>query len=161
MARQLELILVADIPSPWEEKAGLPSLTAAAEAALRRESVEGMVEVVLSVVDDEEIRELNARYRQVDAPTDVLSFPLQEAPAGAGDFVQPPDDVLRLGDVVISLPRAEAQAEEYGHSLARELGYLFVHGLLHLLGYEHELEEGRLRMREREEAALAEAGLSR
>ncbi|MHB1416476.1 MAG: rRNA maturation RNase YbeY [Chloroflexota bacterium] len=161
MAKQLELILVADIPSPWEEKVDLPSLTAVAEAALRRESVEGMVEVILSLVDDEEIRELNARYRQVDAATDVLSFPLQEAAAGAGDFVQPPDDVLRLGDVVISLPRAEAQAEEYGHSVARELGYLFVHGLLHLLGYDHELEEGRQRMREREEAALAEAGLTR
>ena len=121
----------------------------------------GAVQVDLTIVTDERIRELNARHRGVDASTDVLSFPLM-APAGTADaFVGPPDGTKHSGDIVISLPRALEQAREYGHSPERELAYLFVHGLLHLLGHDHEEERGRVRMRQREEAALAAIGLTR
>ncbi len=158
MNSQIALQISADIPPSWADEVDLALLSRVAEAALAREGVSGAVELGLTVVDDEEIRELNARYRGVDSATDVLSFPLQNEGDG---FVGPPDGVLRLGDVVISLPRATEQAEEFGHSLARELGYLFVHGLLHLLGYDHEREDERATVRAKEEAALMACGLTR
>ncbi len=158
MGKRIALRISSDVPAKWEDKVDLALLTRIAEVTLRAEGIAGAVEVGLTFVDDDEIRELNATYRGVDSATDVLSFPLQ----GEGDgFVNPPDGVLRLGDIVISLPRATEQAAEYGHPLARELGYLFVHGLLHLLGYDHEQEEERTVMRTKEEAALAACGLTR
>jgi probable rRNA maturation factor len=94
----------------------------------------GRLELSLLLTDDERIRALNHAYRRQDKPTDVLSFPLWEH--------QPPTPpgsaALPLGDIVISLPRAAAQAQELGHSALRETVFLFVHGLLHLLGYDHE-----------------------
>jgi probable rRNA maturation factor len=140
----------------------------AVERALLAEGVEGSVEITLVLTDDDEIRALNDAHRGVDEPTDVLSFPLEGSPrgpfpsggAGSDDgpaFVTPPDLARHLGDVVISFPRAEAQAREYGHSLRRELAYLTVHGALHLLGYDHEGESERAVMRAKEEAALVEA----
>lgn len=161
MSEPLDLQLEVDIPSEWENAFDLAQARAVAAAVLRAEGISGAVAVDLSVVDDEEIEGLNARYRGVAAPTDVLSFPLRESAGEAGGFVEPPDGVLRLGDIVISLPRAMAQAEEYGHSLARECCYLLVHGLLHLLGYDHNTEPERQRMRAKEEAALAAVGLVR
>ncbi len=125
--------------------------------------------VGLSVVNDDEIACLNARHRGIEGPTDVLSFPLDPPPrAGAradgGEpptFVSPPRRRRELGDVVVSYERVLAQAREYGHSAGRELAYLIAHGLLHLLGHDHEVEGERAVMREREEAALAEVGLTR
>lgn len=120
-------------------------------------------EVSLSLVDDERIHELNREYRGVDRPTDVLSFALQEESEeepeiSTGDF-GPADDLL--GDVIISVPRAREQAQEYGHSLARELVYLAVHGTLHLMGYDHEQDEERRAMRRKEEEVMARLGLER
>lgn len=122
------------------------------------------------LVDDAQIRAINRDQRGVDAATDVLSFPAVAYPAGrtARDEARrvrreydPEIDACFLGDFVISLPRARAQAEEYGHSLLRELGYLTAHAILHLLGYDHETDWQREAMREREEAALRRAGLAR
>lgn len=123
-------------------------------------------EVSLSIVDDARIQALNREYRAQDRPTDVLSFPLLApdelaAPAnrpGGREGNEPP---LLLGDVVISLPRAQAQAEAYGHSLARELGFLAVHGTLHLLGYDHDTPEEEARMEAETEAVLGMVGLGR
>ena len=94
--------------------------------------VEG-AEVSLTIGGDELIRELNLKYRGVPDTTDVLSFSFHEGE----DFISPPDGVLHLGEVVISCPQAKRQAREYGHSLERELSLLVVHGVLHLLGYDH------------------------
>lgn len=120
----------------------------------------GPVEVSVALVDEPTIARLNGRYRGVDAPTDVLAFPLDDpgdpAPAPPGEG-QP----RLLGEIVISVPRAVAQAREYGHSVERELGFLAVHGCLHLLGYDHEDEPSRRRMRAREEAALQACRLTR
>lgn len=158
---EVDLEISADLPEGWETEVDLSELSRAAEAALREEGLSGRVEIDIVFVDDEEIRDLNARYRGLDAPTDVLSFPLREAGEGRGGFIGPPDGVQRLGDIVISLPRAVEQAHEFGHSLRREVGYLLVHGLLHLLGYDHETEAERDVMRAKEEAALGRVGLTR
>lgn len=130
-----------------------------AEQVLRLEGVAGPARVGVHLVSDETIRELNRRYRGIDRVTDVLSFPLTER--GAAPFVLPPRAPLDLGDVVVSYARAVEQARQYGHGIERELGYLVAHGVLHLLGYDHETEADRKVMREREEAALAAVGLVR
>ena len=111
------------------------------------------------------IQESNRNMREVDAPTDVLSFPMFELAPGdkpRAEWADPDTDRVWLGDMMISEQRAAAQAEEYGHGLERELAYLAVHSVLHLLGYDH-LDEGPMKaqMRAREEAILAELGLER
>ena len=127
-------------------------------AALAGEGVGGPVVLTLILVDDDEIREINRRHRQIDRPTDVLSFPLID---GTDGFALPPGAPRELGDVVVSYPRAVAQAEEYGHSVERELAYLVVHGVLHILGHDHEIPAEQAVMRAREEAALGAVGLVR
>ncbi|WJH33034.1 rRNA maturation RNase YbeY [Paenibacillus sp. CC-CFT747] len=138
-------------------------------------------EVALTLTDDEGIHRLNKEYRGIDRPTDVLSFPQHEpgedepdinyddleevedldgAEEGA-DSEESFEDEEPLGDIVISLERAQAQSEEYGHSLEREIGFLFVHGFLHLIGYDHETEEDEREMIAKQEAVLQEAGLTR
>ena len=122
-------------------------------------------EAELSFADEAEIRELNREYRGVDAVTDVLSFPALEAKEGKvvwSDFDRNPGTgKLMLGDVVICRKRAEEQAEEYGHSLEREIGYLELHSLLHLVGFDHMEEGERAVMRREEERILAKLGLVR
>jgi probable rRNA maturation factor len=114
---------------------------------LRQEGVAGEIELSLLITDDEAIRELNRRFRGVDAPTDVLAFD-----AGAEEhFVSAPESAHYLGDVVISYQRALAQAEELGHVVAEEVKLLVIHGILHLLGYDHQEEAAGQKMREREE----------
>lgn len=128
-------------------------------AVLDYESFERTAEISVSFTDNEGIRELNASYRHKDAATDVLSFPMDED--GNYDVNEETGAVI-LGDVVISMERAVEQARMYGHSLEREIGFLTVHSMLHLLGYDH--EEGGLPariMREKEEAVLQQLGLSR
>ncbi|NLY08651.1 MAG: rRNA maturation RNase YbeY [Tissierellia bacterium] len=109
-------------------------------------------EVSISFVGDEEIRELNNEYREKDSVTDVLSFPMEM------DF---PIKPMPLGDVVINLDRAKQQAEEYGHSVKRELIYLLVHSILHLNGFDHEDEEDKAEMRLSEEAIMGDLDLNR
>lgn len=128
-------------------------------AVLVHEEFDGDAEVSVTFVDDERIRELNSQFRNIDRSTDVLSFPLGEN--GVYDINYETGAKL-LGDIVISIPHAIAQAEEYGHSLQREIGFLTVHSMLHLLGYDHVnggLES--VRMREKEETVLTKLGLKR
>lgn len=120
--------------------------------------IEEHVEVSVVFADDEYIRELNHQYRGIDKATDVLSFALDEGEEP--DVVDGPEESL-LGDIVISLETAIRQAEEFGHSLERELSYLTIHGMLHLTGYDHETPEEKAEMRNQEEFILAELGISR
>ena len=137
----------------------------AINAALRAEGVGVDCEISVLLTDNEGIHELNREYRNVDRPTDVLSFPEFDLTPGelpAPEDADPGTGLVPLGDMVISMERAAAQAKEYGHSNRRELSYLVVHSVLHLLGYDH-LDEGpqKARMREREEAILGELGIGR
>ena len=115
-------------------------------------------EVSVTLTDDAHVHVLNREYRNVDRPTDVLSFALAESeePEIIGA-----DGGVVLGDLVISLERAAAQAEEYGHSTLRELSFLTVHGMLHLLGYDHMEEEERLEMEEEQRRVMEELGIQR
>lgn len=117
-------------------------------------------EVSITFVNDEEIQELNKVYRNIDSATDVLSFAFDEDGTDEPSFAGI-GDIHLLGEIIISVERAEIQAQEYGHSLDREIGYLAVHGLLHLLGFDHIDEEEGREMREHEERILAALGLSR
>jgi probable rRNA maturation factor len=108
------------------------------------------------VTGDAMVRDLNRRYCGEDAPTDVLSFALRE---GTEEFVLPPGESLRLGEVVISLPTARRQARQAGHSVEREVALLLIHGLLHLLGYDHAVAADRQRMESRQDALLASLGV--
>ena len=135
-------------------------------AALEAEGVAVPCEVDVLLTDDAGIHQINLEQRQVDRPTDVLSFPMfelvpGEPPADDAD-ADPETGLLPLGDMVISLERARAQGEEYGHGVQREVAYLAVHSVLHLLGYDH-MDEGpeKARMREREEAILNSLGITR
>lgn len=115
-------------------------------------------EVGLTLVDDAAIQEYNRDHRGIDAPTDVLSFALDEGDPDPADTADLPHLV---GDVIISVQRAEVQRCEYGHSLEREMVYLMVHGLLHLYGFDHGTDEEKTVMRGREEAIMTELGLGR
>lgn len=133
------------------------------EAAAVHEDVSG--EVVVTIVSNERIHELNRDYRDVDRPTDVLSFAMNEPGEGEMEIFLDESDLEdfpnMLGDIIISLPKAKEQAEDYGHSLERELGFLVVHGFLHLLGYDHGSEEEEKEMFSRQDAVLEQIGLTR
>ena len=139
------------------EESLLEKMYAAATFLFEKEGVDAeRAEVSLTLVEPEEIIEINAEYRNVDSVTDVLSFPQYE---GVEDM--PEDGELILGDVVICVERAKEQAEEFGHSYEREFVYLFVHSLLHLLGYDHMEEEEKAVMREKEEMVMSHIDLER
>lgn len=126
--------------------------------------LEPQTEVSVVLVDDEYIHQLNLQYRGKDMPTDVLSFAMNDqcADIHEPDINKVPEDIeILLGDIIISLETAARQAEEYGHSLERELAYLTVHGMLHLLGYDHEEEEEKREMRQEEEYVLSLLGITR
>ena len=129
----------------------------AVEETLAYEGVEDDCEVSVTFCDNEEIRELNLRFRNIDRATDVLSFPLFDDD-GMDAHVEELD--CMLGDIVLSLERARQQAEEYGHSFEREVAFLTVHSTLHLLGYDHETgEEDEKDMRARQTAIVESMGL--
>ena len=154
-------LLVSDPMALDSQMMGI--LTSAAEQCLQREGLDpACAEISLTFVSEEEIQQLNRDYRGVDSVTDVLSFPLLEDP-GELMVVEEEEETedLALGDVVICLAKAEQQAEEFGHSRQREIGYLFVHSVLHLLGYDHMEEEDKARMRKREEEVCSTVGLER
>lgn len=121
--------------------------------------LDDMTEVDITIVDDEEIHTLNHEYRNVDRPTDVLSFALDEGEEDEPELIDGPEEHL-LGDIIISAETAQRQGEEFGHGLEREIVYLAVHGLLHLLGYDHMTDEDKKIMRAKEEEALREIRLS-
>lgn len=128
-------------------------------AVLVQEEFDGAAEVSVTFVDDDEIHKLNRQFRNIDRATDVLSFPLGEN--GVYD-INHDTGAKMLGDIVISIPHAVDQADRYGHSLQREIGFLTVHSMLHLLGYDH-VNGGMesVRMREKEETVLTKLGLKR
>ena len=136
-------------------------------AALDKQGVDTPCEINVLVTDDEGIRAINKAYRQIDKATDVLSFPMFELtpgklPASWESYKDPDTGLVPLGDMAISLERAKQQAADFGHSARREVGYLTIHSILHLLGYDH-VDEGPMKkqMRAAEEAILAEIELPR
>jgi len=140
-----------------------------AECCMKAEGLTIKAYAQVCMTDDDEIREINRDWRGVDRATDVLSFPSTDAHPGRTlgqcerKLLREMDETGRcfLGDIVISLDHAEAQAREYGHSMARELGYLTAHALFHLMGYDHMKDEDQARMRHMEEKALNAAGVGR
>jgi probable rRNA maturation factor len=131
--------------------------------ALKNENCTEDAYVAVTLVDNETIREINNEQRNIDSATDVLSFPVLEFEdgemiAGVGDYFE---DKLILVDIVLSLERAEEQRIDFGHSFDREMGYLICHSVLHLLGYDHENEDEREVMRQKEEETLKSLSLTR
>ena len=159
----------------WIRKEALPDsvtekMQAAAAQCLSSEGVSVPCAITVRLCDDEEIARLNAACRKIDASTDVLSFPTVRYPDGCtagtcGKLLRREYDddagACFLGDIVISVPHLYAQAAEYGHSPEREAAYLLVHGICHLMGYDHIEEEDRIRMREMEEKVLSSVDISR
>ena len=126
-------------------------------AALDYEGYENDCEISITLTDNKGIHAINKQFRNIDAPTDVLSFPLVEYE----ESEEPPvDDGNMLGDIIISLERAEEQANEFGHSFEREVSFLTVHSMLHLLGYDHvNSEEEDMEMRQRQSEIMKNLGL--
>lgn len=132
----------------------------AADAAARLFHLPANTELSVLIVDNDYIQELNCLYRNKNVPTDVLSFGMNESSEEEPD-IDFPGDVNIIGDIVISLEQASVQSKEYGHSLERELAYLLTHGMLHLLGYDHETEEEKTTMRNLEEKVMNSLKLAR
>ena len=160
-----ELIFASDTEENTEEYEAF--LSTVITAALEAEGVEVPCEADILFTDDAGMQAINLEQRGVDAPTDVLSFPMfewtpGEPPTEETAETDPATGLLPLGDMVLNLDRARLQAEEYGHSVRRELAYLTVHSVLHLLGYDH-MDDGpqQRQMRAREEAILGALGLTR
>lgn len=147
----MEVLLADEQSAPLD----LPRWEAVLTRMLEFVGADARVELSVTFVDDAAIQELNREHRGLDRPTDVLSFPQLEP----GEAPPPPPLPIALGDLVVSVPTARRQAEEYGHGLERELGFLLAHGLLHLLGEDHETPEQEERMRARQRALLAAVGL--
>lgn len=136
-----------------------------AEAVLKEESCDFNAEISVTLVDDEAIQAMNAKHRNIDRATDVLSFPMldfdAEGNAVDADFDMDGEFVV-LGDIVISMQRAQEQAEEYGHTLRREVAFLTAHSMLHLLGYDHvDDAEGERIMLDKQETILNALGITR
>lgn len=118
-------------------------------------------EITVFLTDADFIRQINREHRGIDKETDVLSFPLWDRPSGEEPFINPETNDIMLGDIIISLPRIKEQALEYGHSENRECAYLCIHGVLHLLGYDHMEEDEKTQMRLKEEELLSKLNLTR
>jgi len=134
------------------------------EKTLREENVVFDCEISLTITDNDSIREINNEARNIDSATDVLSFPMLDATNGEFDPRKEDfsDGFLILGDIVLSFERAKEQAEEYGHSFLREIGFLTVHSMLHLLGYDHEISpEDEENMFKKQEKILTKINLTR
>ncbi len=129
-----------------------------AREALLEEDIEDDAEVSLTFTDNARIRELNKQFREIDRETDVLSFPMGDED---GFEVNPETDALLLGDIVISLEKAKAQSEEYGHSMKREVAFLIAHSLFHLLGYDHMTPDEEKEMFAKQEKVLQRLGITR
>ena len=144
------------IDEDLEEYLEVSWLQSVAEQALVAQDANSGVELGLVVTTQERVQQLNRSYLGKDEPTDVLAFSArEEIDAEQPPFVQPPDGVLHQGEVVISYPQAVIQAEEHKHSVKREIAILIIHGILHLLGYEHDKPELKRLMSAREEEILS------
>jgi len=129
--------------------------------AAEKEGITKETEISLTFVTNDEIREINREYRGKDSPTDVISFAMEEQGEGEIEIIGEEDIPAVLGDIIISIERAKEQAEEYGHSYKRELGFLTVHGFLHLLGYDHMNETDEREMFGKQDEILHSFGLRR
>ena len=163
MAKRHYIPLTADVPGISDEKRAF--IRKVIRTALAAEGVTFPCEIDVLLTHDAGIHQINLDMRQVDRATDVLSFPEFDLTPGqlpGEEDADPGTGLVPLGDMVISMEHVAAQAKEYGHSNRRELAYLVVHSVLHLLGYDH-LDEGPMKaqMRGREEAIMAELGLTR
>ena len=163
MAKRHYIPITADVPGVSEGQRAL--IRRVIRTALAAEGVDFPCEVDVCVTSDEGIHQINREMRGVDRPTDVLSFPAFDLHPGelpGDEDADPATGLVPLGDMCLSLERVQAQAREYGHSNRRELAYLVVHSVLHLLGYDH-LDEGteKARMRAREDAIMEELGILR
>ncbi|NLP36508.1 MAG: rRNA maturation RNase YbeY [Firmicutes bacterium] len=147
-------VVVNDEARPHVSEEIMQKIEAVTTKALARHNLPAQAEISLTFCDNEQIRVLNKTWRQKDEPTDVLSFPLWQE-----EEINTP--LPLLGDIIISLERAKEQAQEYGHSVEREILYLYTHGLLHLLGYDHINEQERQKMRRCEEELLQWVGAER
>ncbi|MFC4320820.1 rRNA maturation RNase YbeY [Litchfieldia salsa] len=155
---KLEIDFIDEIGNMKEEHYKL--LEELLATAADYESVNEGSELSITFVDNERIREINREYRGKDQPTDVISFAMEEM--GEGEIeIQGADLPRMLGDLIISVPKTIEQAEEYGHSFSRELGFLTVHGFLHLLGYDHETTEDETIMFSKQKEILDAYGLTR
>ncbi|MCQ2447974.1 MAG: rRNA maturation RNase YbeY [Oscillibacter sp.] len=157
MAKRHYIPITADVPGVSDQSKAL--IRKVIRTALTAEGMTLPCEVDVSVTNDAGIHAINLDMRQVDRPTDVLSFPVFDLQPGElpdEEDADPGTGLIPLGDMVLSLERVQAQAKEYGHSNRRELAYLVTHSILHLLGYDH-LDEGAMKaqMRKREEEILA------
>ena len=164
MAKRHYIPVTADVPGAASQ-GNCALIRKVIRTALAAEGVDFPCEVDVLLTNDSGIHAINREMRQVDRPTDVLSFPefdLMPGQLPGAEDADPGTGLVPLGDMVISMERAAAQAKEYGHSGRRELAYLVVHSVLHLLGYDH-LDEGpqKAQMRAREEAILGELGIGR
>lgn len=132
---------------------------------LEEENIGVGCEINILITDDEAIRELNRQFREIDKPTDVLSFPMADISEGKiadeGADLDIDEGLLVIGDIVISMETAKKQAEQYGHSLERELAFLTAHGMFHLLGYDHMESHEEKMMMEKQEKVLDRMGLKR
>ena len=163
MAKRNYIPITADVPGVSDSQRAF--IRKVIRTALAAEGMDLPCEVDVLLTDDETIHQINLDMRQVDRPTDVLSFPEFDLTPGqhpGPEDADPGSGLIPLGDMVISMEHVAVQAKEYGHSNRRELAYLVVHSVLHLLGYDH-LDEGpqKARMRAREEAILGELGITR
>jgi probable rRNA maturation factor len=139
-----------------EPEPGAEWLQGIVENSLLAENMPPHLEISLVVTGQERMQELNREYRGLDQPTDVLSFSMSESLKGEPEaFIGPPDGLLHLGEIIVSYPQAVIQAQEHGHSIKNEMAILIVHGVLHILGYDHEKPEKELAMSAREKEILA------
>jgi len=149
------------IEEGFEEYLEVGWLQSVAEQALVTQDADSRVELGLVIANQERVQQLNRSYLGKDEPTDVLAFSMLPEPLVTGKseasspFAQPPDGVLHLGEVIISYPQAVIQAEEHQHSIKKEIAILVIHGVLHLLGYEHDKPELERQMKTREKEILS------
>lgn len=129
--------------------------------AAKEEVLEKTSELSVTFVTNERIQQINSEYRNIDRPTDVISFALEDEVEGEQELLLSDENPVLLGDIIISVEKAKEQAEEYGHSFSRELGFLAVHGFLHLLGYDHMNEQEEKEMFKRQDVILESYGLNR
>lgn len=129
--------------------------------AAKQEGISREAEISVNFVNNKEIQALNRNYRQQNNPTDVISFALQDSVEGEINIIDEEDIPLALGDIVISVEKAEEQAETYGHSFERELAFLTIHGFLHLLGYDHKDKESEAVMLRKQKTILEEFDIER
>ncbi len=149
------------IDEDYEGYLGVSWLQSVTEQVLVAQDADSRVELGLVITNQKRVQQLNRSYLGKNEPTDVLAFSMLPEPLATGEsevsspFVQPPDGVLHLGEVIISYPQAVIQAEEHHHSAKREIAILIIHGVLHLLGYEHDKLELERQMKTREEEILS------